>query len=183
VICADAVCRRGVVERLALTEIARPALTLAPRADCFHLDGATVPMPCQPNWDTPTVEMRPRRSWGDYVILFVVARTRLDRYEVLRGQFGHSREVKIVLDRREGERRALGPTFSGVNLRHVERRQARPATPRHRRRRVKLPVPAALHAPAPADAVRRARVPRGRLPTAERSRRRLGTTSSAGLSR
>ena len=129
-ICADAVCRRGVVERLALTEIARPALTLAPRADCFHLDGATVPMPCQPNWDTPTVEMRPRRSWGDYVILFVVARTRLDRYEVLRGQFGHSREVKIVLDR-----------------------QARPATPRHRRRRVKLPVPAALHAPAPADAV------------------------------
>jgi len=60
------------------------------------------------------------------VILFVVARTRLDRYEVLRGQFGHSHEVKIVLDRREGERRALGPTFSGVNLRRVERRQAAP---------------------------------------------------------
>ena len=41
------------------------------------------------------------------MILFVVARTRLDRYEVLRGQFGHSPEVRIVLDRREGERRAL----------------------------------------------------------------------------
>ena len=58
------------------------------------------------------------------MILFVVARTRLDRYEVLRGQFGHSPEVRI--DRREGERRALGPTFSGVNLRRVERRQAPP---------------------------------------------------------
>ena len=55
--------------------------------------------------------------------LFVVARTRLDRYEVLRGQFGRSRKVKILLDRREGERRALGPTFSGVNRRSVERRQ------------------------------------------------------------
>ena len=70
------------------------------------------------------VEMWSGRSWGDCVIFFIVARTRLDRYEVLRGQFGHSREVKIVLDRREGERRALGPTFSGVNLRRVERRQA-----------------------------------------------------------
>jgi hypothetical protein len=60
------------------------------------------------------------------VILFVVARTRLDRYEMLHGQFGHSREVEIVLDRREGERRALGPTFSGVNRRRVERRKASP---------------------------------------------------------
>jgi hypothetical protein len=58
------------------------------------------------------------------MILFVVARTRLDRYEVLRAQFGHSREVKIVLDRREAERRAPTPTFLGVNLRRVERRQA-----------------------------------------------------------
>ena len=60
------------------------------------------------------------------MILFVVARTRLDRYDVLCGQFGHSREVKIVLDRREGERRALGPTLSGVNRRRMERRQAPP---------------------------------------------------------
>ena len=60
------------------------------------------------------------------MILFVVARTRLDRYEVLRGQFGHSPEVRIVLDRREGERRALGPTLSGVNRRRMERRQAPP---------------------------------------------------------
>ena len=58
------------------------------------------------------------------MILFVVARTRLDRYDVLCGQFGHSREVKIVLDRREGERRALRPMFTGVNMRRVERRQA-----------------------------------------------------------
>jgi hypothetical protein len=49
VICADAVCCRGLVERLALTKIARPALALAPRADRSHLGDAAVPMPCQPN--------------------------------------------------------------------------------------------------------------------------------------
>src|SRR5213080_513664 len=75
-------------------------------------------------WTRRSWEMWFGRSWGDYVILFVVARTRLDRYDVLRGQFGHSREVKIVLDRREGERRALRPMFTGVNMRRVERRQA-----------------------------------------------------------
>jgi hypothetical protein len=57
------------------------------------------------------------------VIIFLVARTRLDRYKVLHGYFGHSREIEIVLDRRERERRSRGPTFSGVNRRRVERRQ------------------------------------------------------------
>jgi len=57
------------------------------------------------------------------VITFVVARTRLDRHELLSRQFRHSRDVTIVLDRREGERRVLTPTFSSVNRRRVERRQ------------------------------------------------------------
>jgi hypothetical protein len=34
--------------------------------------------------------------------LFVVARTRLDRYEELRREFEDWRDVRIVLDRREG---------------------------------------------------------------------------------
>jgi hypothetical protein len=44
VTCADAVGRPGIVERLALTEIARPALALAPGADCLHAVDATLPM-------------------------------------------------------------------------------------------------------------------------------------------
>jgi hypothetical protein len=57
------------------------------------------------------------------VIIFVVARTRLDRYEVLHRQFGHSREVRVILDRRDSERRMPRTTFFGVNRRRMERRQ------------------------------------------------------------
>ena len=57
-----------------------------------------------------------------YVLLFVVARTRLDRYEELRRQFEDWRDVRVVLDRREGERRTPRDTFSGVDRRRVERR-------------------------------------------------------------
>lgn len=57
------------------------------------------------------------------MLLFVVARTRLDRYEELRRQFQDWRDVRIVLDRREGERRTPQPTFAGVNQRRKERRR------------------------------------------------------------
>jgi hypothetical protein len=49
-----------------------------------------------------------------YVLLFVVARRRLDRYEELRRQFEDWRDVRVVLDRREGERRTPRDTFSGA---------------------------------------------------------------------
>jgi len=39
------------------------------------------------------------------MLLFVVARTRLDRYAELHRQFHDWRDVQIVLDRREGDRR------------------------------------------------------------------------------
>ena len=57
-----------------------------------------------------------------YVLLFVVSRRRLDRYEELRRQFEDCRDVRVVLDRREGERRTPRDTFSGVERRRVERR-------------------------------------------------------------
>jgi hypothetical protein len=57
------------------------------------------------------------------MLIFVFARTRLDRYEELRRQFQDWRDVQIVLDRREGERRAPQPTFLGVNHRRKERRR------------------------------------------------------------
>ncbi len=57
-----------------------------------------------------------------YVLLFVVARRRLDRYEELRRQFEDWRDVRVVLDRREGERREPHDTFAGVDRRRVERR-------------------------------------------------------------
>ena len=60
------------------------------------------------------------------MLLFVVARSRLDRYEELRQQFEDWRDVGIVLDRREGERRAPQDTFAGVDQRRVDRRQRRP---------------------------------------------------------
>ena len=41
------------------------------------------------------------------MLLFVVARSRLDRYEELRRHFEDWRDVRIVLDRREGERRPM----------------------------------------------------------------------------
>ena len=56
------------------------------------------------------------------MLIFVVARFRLDRYEELRLHFEHSRDVTVVLDRREGERRTLYGAFSAVDLRCVERR-------------------------------------------------------------
>jgi len=56
------------------------------------------------------------------VLIFVVARSRLDRYEELRHHFEDWRDVRVVLDRREGERRALHRAFSGADLRRVERR-------------------------------------------------------------
>ena len=56
------------------------------------------------------------------MLLFVVARTRLDRYAELRRQFEDWRDVRVVLDRREGERRTPRDTFSGVERRRVERR-------------------------------------------------------------
>jgi len=63
---------------------------------------------------------RPRRR---NVLLFVVARSRLDRYEELRREFEDWRDVRIVLDRREGERRTAERTFVRVDRRRVERRR------------------------------------------------------------
>ena len=57
------------------------------------------------------------------MLIFVVARTRLDRYEELRRQFEDGRDVRIILDRREGERRAPQSTFAGFNRRRAERRR------------------------------------------------------------
>ena len=56
------------------------------------------------------------------MLMFVVARTRLDRYEELRRQFEDGVR-RIILDRREGERRASRSTFGGVNRRRAERRR------------------------------------------------------------
>jgi hypothetical protein len=55
------------------------------------------------------------------MLIFVVARSRLDRYEDLRRQFRDWRDVRIVLDRREGERRIPQPAFDGMD-RRLERR-------------------------------------------------------------
>ena len=57
------------------------------------------------------------------MLIFVVARTRLDRYEELRQRFEDWRDVRIVLDRREGERREPHDTFAGAERRRVERRR------------------------------------------------------------
>jgi hypothetical protein len=58
------------------------------------------------------------------VLIFVVARTRLDRYEELRQQFENWRDVSIILDRREGDRRTGPGTDVGINRRgHVDRRR------------------------------------------------------------
>src|SRR5262249_51304916 len=64
------------------------------------------------------------RSWGRYVLIFVVARTWLGRYEELRRQFENWRDVSIILDRREGDRRAGQGTYVGVDRRsRVDRRR------------------------------------------------------------
>ena len=56
------------------------------------------------------------------MLIFVVGRTRLDRYEELRLHFEDWRDVRVVLDRRERERRTPRDTFSGVDRRRGERR-------------------------------------------------------------
>ncbi len=57
------------------------------------------------------------------MLIFVVARSRLDRYEELRRKFAGWNDVGVVLDRREGERRAPHGTFAGVDRRRVQRRR------------------------------------------------------------
>ena len=56
------------------------------------------------------------------LLLSVVARSRLDRYEELRRRFEGRRNVRIILDRREGERRGPHHPFSGLDRRRAERR-------------------------------------------------------------
>jgi hypothetical protein len=51
------------------------------------------------------------------VLLFVVARTRLG-YEELRRDFEDWRDVRIILDRREGERRVSHDAFSARLVGH-----------------------------------------------------------------
>jgi hypothetical protein len=57
------------------------------------------------------------------VLIFVVARPSLNRYEELRQHFAGWREVRIILDRREGDRRAIESVLSGADRRRVERRR------------------------------------------------------------
>ena len=68
-------------------------------------------------------------SGGIEVLIFVVARTRLDRYEELRHYFEHWRDARVVLDRREGDRRTPRGSFAGVDRRRVERRSHVSAEP------------------------------------------------------
>ena len=56
------------------------------------------------------------------MLLFIVARTRLDRFEELRQYFAGRRDARIVLDRREGERREPHDTCVGGERRRAERR-------------------------------------------------------------
>jgi hypothetical protein len=60
------------------------------------------------------------------VLIFVVGRTRLDRYEELRLHFEDWRDVRVVLDRREGERREPHDMPARVERRRSERRQPQP---------------------------------------------------------
>jgi hypothetical protein len=59
------------------------------------------------------------------LLIFVVARTRLGRYEELRHDFGDWRDVRIILDRREGDSREPHDPFAGVERRGAERRRRR----------------------------------------------------------
>lgn len=63
------------------------------------------------------------------MLMFVVARRRLDRYEELRRQFADRPDVRVVLDRREGERRTPEGAFAGADRRRVERRRGLDAGP------------------------------------------------------
>ena len=68
--------------------------------------------------------MPPCASIGMAMLLVVVARHRLDHYEDLRRRFEDSNNVRIVLDRREAERRRPSATFIGVDRRSpIDRRQ------------------------------------------------------------
>jgi len=57
------------------------------------------------------------------MLVIIVTRSRLDRYEELRHDFGDWRDVRIVLDRREGDRRTpqVSPE-AAVDRRRGERR-------------------------------------------------------------
>jgi hypothetical protein len=60
------------------------------------------------------------------MLIFVVARSRLARYEELRQQFVDWRDVRVVLDRREGERRKPHDVPAGVERRRADRRHQQP---------------------------------------------------------
>lgn len=57
------------------------------------------------------------------MLVFVVARPSLDRYEELRQHFEGWREVRVILDRREGDRRTVEGALSGAERRKRERRR------------------------------------------------------------
>jgi hypothetical protein len=57
------------------------------------------------------------------VFVLVVARIHLERYEQLRHDFGDWRDVAVVLDRREGDRRVPDIRFAGTDRRRRERRR------------------------------------------------------------
>jgi hypothetical protein len=59
---------------------------------------------------------------GKPMLIFVVARSRLDRYEELSRQLEDHQDVRVILDRREGERREPHDTFARVDRRRLERR-------------------------------------------------------------
>lgn len=58
-----------------------------------------------------------------HMLIFVVARSRLDRYDELRRQFADWTDVRIVLDRREGDRRKPHPSAPGTDRRRADRRR------------------------------------------------------------
>jgi len=57
------------------------------------------------------------------MLIFVVARSRLDRYDELRRQYADWTAVRIVLDRRAGDRPKPHPAASGGDRRRGERRR------------------------------------------------------------
>ena len=57
------------------------------------------------------------------MLLFVVARDRLDRYDDLHQKFARGGDVAVLLDRREGDRRKRAGAFPGVEQRRRERRR------------------------------------------------------------
>jgi hypothetical protein len=57
------------------------------------------------------------------MLVFVVARPSLDRYEELRQHFAGWREVRVILDRREADRRTVESALSGADRRRAERRR------------------------------------------------------------